>query len=142
MEHRNRWVYTPDAGRRSTRGFTIVEVLVTAAVMIVITALAVPAYNRIRSRIYDAAALSDVVNTAKGLEVLDNTVTFTQMVRGPGRITRVPGSRVSRDVTLLVQRRLVRGRPTYLVRGKHRRGSGATYLCRDGQIYAIGARLL
>jgi prepilin-type N-terminal cleavage/methylation domain-containing protein len=124
------------------RGFSMVELLVSVALVGILAAMAVPAYSKTRQRFYDATALSDVTNAGKALEALDSRTGFNVSVTGPGLIRQLPGPRVSRNVTLTIRRTVARnGRATYQVTGSHRSGTGATFIFTGGKVYAKGAKL-
>lgn len=125
----------------SVRGFSLVELATTVAVLAILAALAIPAYRQVKRRAFDSAALSDTVNVGKAIDAMDSTTTFSRTVRGPGRVPNVPGAYVSRGTTLVVQRTRSRtGVYSTYVRGTHSKGV-ATFYYRDGRTTATGARL-
>ncbi len=122
--------------RRSRAGFTLIELMVVVGIISILTAMAVPSYSAIRRRVYDAAALSDVVNASRAMEGIDGTVAFRDVVRGPGPLPSLPGPMVSPGVRLMVRRRVNRrGRVFNIVRGDHRQGT-MRYFIRDGVLSA------
>jgi prepilin-type N-terminal cleavage/methylation domain-containing protein len=124
------------------RGFSLVELLTVLVVVATLTALALPAYSRVRQRFFDTTALTDVVNAGRALAALESSVAFAQTVRGPGPIRLLPGPLVSNGTTVFVRRTVDRkGGVTYLVRGSHAQGSGAVFFFENGKVYAQGAGL-
>lgn len=69
-------------------GFSLIEVLVALAIVGVLAATAVPAYQSFRQRAFDAAAESDLSNIISGIYALQNEGDGEQLVfwlnlRGP-----------------------------------------------------------
>lgn len=54
--------------RRSTRGFTIIEVMITVAVIAILTSIAIIAYNGVQARSRDDVRAADVVVIMNALE--------------------------------------------------------------------------
>lgn len=126
----------------SPDGFSLVELMTAMAVLATLTALAIPAYSRVRQRFYDATALSDVLNAGKALAAMDGTTSLSLTVLGPGAIPNLPGPRVSKGTKLTLSRSVERGTPTFLAQGSNTNGTGATYFFdQNGKIYATGAKL-
>jgi prepilin-type N-terminal cleavage/methylation domain-containing protein len=124
------------------RGFSLIELLVTVGIIGILSAMAVPAYSKLRQRFFDATALSDVTNAGKAVVGMDSSTSFAVTMLGPGAIKQLPGPRVSKGVTLTVTRTVGRnGQATYQVTGTHSSGTGATYIFTGGKVYAKGARL-
>jgi prepilin-type N-terminal cleavage/methylation domain-containing protein len=123
-------------------GFSLVEILVTVTIVAILAALAVPAYAKLRERIYDATALSDVINAGKAIVADDHVDSFATMITGPRPVRELPGVVVSAGTQLLVFR--IRTGPNsayYMVGGSHRNGSGAWYYFTNGHLYALGAQI-
>jgi prepilin-type N-terminal cleavage/methylation domain-containing protein len=55
--------------RKSTSGFTIVELLIVIVVIGILAAITIVAYNGIQNRTYDTSVQSDLRNIAKQLEI-------------------------------------------------------------------------
>ena len=55
--------------RKSTSGFTIVELLIVIVVIGILAAITIVAYNGVQSRAHDTSVQSDLRNIAKKLEV-------------------------------------------------------------------------
>lgn len=55
--------------KKTTSGFTIVELLIVIVVIGILAAITIVAYNGIQSRTYDTSVQSDLRNIAKQLEV-------------------------------------------------------------------------
>jgi prepilin-type N-terminal cleavage/methylation domain-containing protein len=53
---------------RRDAGFTLLELLVTMAIVAILTAIALPAYSQYRMRSFDAAARSDLRNAMTAIE--------------------------------------------------------------------------
>ncbi|MFI5365221.1 MAG: prepilin-type N-terminal cleavage/methylation domain-containing protein [Candidatus Binatia bacterium] len=116
-------------------GFTLIELMVVAGIVLVLAALALPAYHVFRQQSYDSTALSDVVNAGHALEGLDGNDTFSVTVTGPGPIPGLPGPQVSNGTTLFL-RRLQQGNGySSLVQGSHRSGT-LTFYFQDGALSA------
>ncbi len=125
-----------DGIRRPRAGFTLIELMVVVGIVSILTAMAVPSYSAIRRRVYDAAALSDVVNASRAIEGIDGTGAFRDVVVGPGSLPSLPGPMVSPGVRLMVRRRVNRrGRVFNIVRGVHVQGT-MRYFMRDGVLSA------
>lgn len=54
--------------KRAETGFTLLELLVTMAVVSILSAIALPAYNQYRIRAWDSAARSDLRNAMTAVE--------------------------------------------------------------------------
>lgn len=54
--------------RRAERGFTLLELLVTMAVVAILSAIALPAYSQYRQRTWDGAARTDLRNAMTAVE--------------------------------------------------------------------------
>ena len=119
----------------SPRGFSLIELMVVAAMVAVLVALAVPAYRTFRQQSYDSTALSDVINAGHALESLDGSSTFSVTVTGPGSIPGLPGPQVSSGTTLFVRRLQEAGGYSSLVEGSNRRGT-LTFYFQDGALSA------
>ncbi|MBI4518991.1 MAG: type II secretion system protein [Deltaproteobacteria bacterium] len=126
--------------RGSARGYSLIELLVATAIVMILARLAVPVWTLIRQRGFDRAALSDVVNAGKALEAVDGTLTFSRTVVGPAAIPNLPGPRVSKGATLLVQRTKVGAKYNWYVRGKHGKGT-ITYYFQNGALTASKGKL-
>ncbi len=117
-------------------GFSLIELMVVAGIILVLAALAVPAYHMFRQQSYDSTALSDVVNAGHALEGLDNSETFSVTVTGPGSIPGLPGPQVSSGTTLFLRRLQQQGTGySSLVQGAHRSGT-LTFYFQDGALSA------
>jgi type IV pilus assembly protein PilE len=124
------------------RGFSLIELMVTMAIIGILSAMAMPSYATLRKRFYDATALSDVENAGKAMEALDTKDVFTISVLGPAAIKQLPGPRVSKGTTLTLTRAADKnGNFTYQISGTSSGGTGATYIFSGGRIYATGANL-
>jgi len=53
---------------RAQNGFTLLELLVVVALLAILTAVAIPAYNSYRIEMYDATAKSDLRNAMTAIE--------------------------------------------------------------------------
>jgi prepilin-type N-terminal cleavage/methylation domain-containing protein len=128
--------------RTDQHGFSLIELLVAISIVGVLAGIAVPTYQRLRQRFFDATALTDVMNAGKAVAAMDSAASFTVTVRGPARIRQIPGPLVSRGTTLTITRRVRRGVVTYQVRGTHQSGTGATFYFDNGSVYARGGARL
>jgi prepilin-type N-terminal cleavage/methylation domain-containing protein len=116
-------------------GFTLIELLVVAGIVLVLAALALPAYQVFRQQSYDGTALSDVVNAGRALEGLDSNDAFSVTVTGPGPIPGLPGPQVSNGTTLFLRRLQQGNNYSSLVQGSHRSGT-LTFYFQDGALSA------
>lgn len=55
--------------RKSTNGFTVVELLIVIAVVAILAAITIISYNLVQLRSLDARRLSDITNIEKALEI-------------------------------------------------------------------------
>lgn len=54
--------------KRSSSGFTLIEILVAVAIIGILAALAIPQFNTYRQKSFDSRSLSDLKNAATGEE--------------------------------------------------------------------------
>lgn len=91
---------------RGARGFSLVEMLIVTALVGVIAALAIPAYDGVRRVSFNAMALSDLVSarTAVASDTAKLPDSETVIVTaGPASLSIAPHVRVSRGVKLTVE---------------------------------------
>lgn len=114
--------------RKSTTGFTIVELLIVIVVIAILAAISVVAYTGIQNRANDSAIQSDLANIAKKLEVFKITVST---------IDYYPSSLTASGLDVSVSKNAY---------GNHYTPSGSSgynlLYCRmaDGQSFALAAR--
>lgn len=80
------------------RGFTLLELLVTVAIVGILAAIALPAFLQYRERAWDAVAESDLRNsiTAQEAFFVDNE-SYRSCISSFDCETYLPGFRISRD---------------------------------------------
>lgn len=83
--------------RRSTSGFTIVELLIAIVVIAILASLTVAAYNGIQGRAYDTSIQTDLSNIVKKMEIaLISSATSTYPTTNPDIATATTGLKVSK----------------------------------------------
>lgn len=56
------------ACKSSSKGFTLVELMIAVAILAIVAAVALPLYNQYSQRTYRAEAQADLLNCAQGME--------------------------------------------------------------------------
>ena len=84
----------------NSRGFTLIELIVTVAVIGVLAAIAIPQFSAYRRGAFDASAVSDLRNAAGAEERLFATNGAYVNCRNANCETRLTGFRRSKNVTI------------------------------------------
>lgn len=117
--------------RLKKNGFTLVELMISIAIIGIIAAIAIPQYQLYRTRTYMAMVRSDTKNTHTAVQAWiaehpnDNSIPEETAITGPGFLTQYPNVRISADVTISVNNNgdvtgshaLLNGTYTILVNG-------------------------
>lgn len=131
--------------RRRDAGFSLVELLLTVALVAILARLAAPAYLGARRVVYNNVALSDLVSARTALQGDPTKVpsSGTVVTVGPGRLSAAPHVKVSRSVRLTVRRNSTTssGEPRYTITASHSLGSATYTVTESGRITATGVKL-
>ena len=55
-------------GRRAERGFTLIELMIVTVIVGLLAGMAVPQFDQVRQRAFDAAAMADLRNAMSAIE--------------------------------------------------------------------------
>ena len=107
-----------------SRGFTLLELLVTVTVIGILAAIAIMQFSLYRQRSFDASASSDLRNAAAAQESLFATNGAYVNCRNASCETRLPGFHRSKNVTV----RMRRTATSYTGTSTHPSGSGRVWV--------------
>lgn len=64
------------SGRNCQKGFTLVELMIVVAIIGILAAIALPQFSLFRTKAYNSAAFSDMVNFRTSLEAYKTETTY------------------------------------------------------------------
>lgn len=90
---------TPNSGKMKSRvGFTLVELLMTIAIIATLSAIALPEYHRYRSRVFNVTAESDLAQFRNAVINMETPVSFFVSQAGPATHPNLPDVKISPNV--------------------------------------------
>lgn len=128
--------------QRTQRGFTLIEAMITVAIVAILTAIALPSYQAYTTRAHRGDARAALVQAAQFVERFraENRGAYTGVALPPGMTTSPPAGRVMYDVAVTAATAA-----TYTLSATPRAGSrmaadacGTYTLAHDGQRTAAG----
>ncbi len=89
------------SGRMKSRvGFTLVELLMTIAIIGTLSAIALPEYHRYRARVFNVTAESDIAQFRNAVINMDPPTWFWDMQTGPAIHPVLTDMKISKDVSI------------------------------------------